>query len=930
MLKIQLFCVSIILLSAQTEYLQNINNIKIEWSNLGVPKDGSGYHNNIGFLYSYGFGLSGYVNNSLRVSWQFSSKTIKDFRPGKIDDVNSNSPIWVVHENDTFGSDAYREWSNAVKHGAKYVDIDKSGDYDPHIDHPQKLGTETFYMLVNDKVAPEKKSFNQKPLNVEVGITGFSSLVGGSVNDAVFVEYTITNKSDTLIKDMIFSSLLDPDVGDNYQDDMVGCDTVFITQNDIVDNLAFVYNESSQDGFTAGFDLLRGPILKGLQHDSVVIFNGNLGTQTLQGFKDTKINALINHGECDYKFFWRYTNLRFVMEGKNAAGNLHDPTLYGDGGLSSDNPRIRYPGNPVESTGWRMNHSEDLRVYISSEPFDLKLGKSNSVLLAWFAANGKDNLDAITKLRSTDIDISKYYKSNYDKQIISNEAPSIKSISDYSIQNNEYFQHKLVFAGTPHPKLTLVDEPDGMIITKNGYINWIPQNLDLGEFKIGVTAKNSEGEVTETLVLNVTEPNLSQGKLESGDVDLTYGYFPYTRYSGDKSKLFGKYEIRWVADSNDYEHRTVVVDDDTVFHGNAYINSKTGKPVYAIHTTGSKKQLITTQFEVWHLGKDDTDPIDDVQIWVANGYPLGYLGGYNLWALLDHINYPESIYHLDDIAKVFTGIREDLEEYSDFFSVNGRPDWLLRYHFKDENYPDGAPDKVGNKSVISFDNPYIFPIDEQHILTETPFSYKVYASSDTVMSYSLTQKPEGMTIDSLGYIYWTPQTGNIGSHTIEIEVSTPVRTTIKRFNLNVLKKLETGSNSDFTSLGVSSNGNRLNIALYTTEQVNQVYGEITDQNLAKELESEPILNDKKSFLFNYDAEQEGSLKFRTEIEDIHENIAHESLDIYSTVIDHQETQSKINSELILTIENDHSRMKHFFLPQKEITKLMLVIIMEIH
>ncbi|GAH43810.1 unnamed protein product, partial [marine sediment metagenome] len=84
-------------------------------------------------------------------------------------------------------------------------------------------------------------------------------------------------------------------------------------------------------------------------------------------------------------------------------------------------------------------------------------------------------------------------------------------------------------------------------------------------------------------------------------------------------------------------------------------------------------------------------------------------------------------------------------------------------------------------------------IDSDPILTATvgvEYTYDVDATDDDVLTYSLTEKPIGMTINpATGLIKWIPYKTQVGDNTVEVEVSDRLLSVIQRFNIAVAARI---------------------------------------------------------------------------------------------------------------------------------------------
>src|SRR5690606_6932698 len=111
------------LLQAQEAYRFFINNINLPVNNYGIladvniPPDGSlGKFNDIGFLFSGGFLISGYKGDSLWANGVVSTRHLLDYLPGPVgsDPSSAQNIIYVVSADDPPFGPSWQDWKNAV------------------------------------------------------------------------------------------------------------------------------------------------------------------------------------------------------------------------------------------------------------------------------------------------------------------------------------------------------------------------------------------------------------------------------------------------------------------------------------------------------------------------------------------------------------------------------------------------------------------------------------------------------------------------------------------------------------------------------------------------------------------------------------------------------------------------------------------------
>lgn len=122
---------------------------------------------------------------------------------------------------------------------APFVDVDFDGVYNPVLgDYPKIKGQQAIYFIRNsDRSANQMQTTN---INFEFhGIVyAFDCPEDSAINNTIFIDYTIYNRSTTDLTDCYFGQWVDFDLG-NSNDDFVGCDvargTFYVYNGDIND-----------------------------------------------------------------------------------------------------------------------------------------------------------------------------------------------------------------------------------------------------------------------------------------------------------------------------------------------------------------------------------------------------------------------------------------------------------------------------------------------------------------------------------------------------------------------------------------------------------------------------------------------------------------------------------------------------------------------
>jgi len=220
------------------------------------------------------------------------------------------------------------------------------------------------------------------PLGIEIQQKTFAFNRQGALGNTVFIEYTLINKGTQLLEDMYISQWSDPDLGGSpgFTDDLVGCDT-------LPDNtgkprsLGFVYNSNNNDGGygsnppALGFDFFKGPV-------------GDSGdTLGLSSF-----NKYIN-GTDPASTAETYNYMRGLLPDGSP---VIDP--------NGTETKYQVAGDPVSPgpLDWLDNNPADRRMMLSSGPFTMAPGDTQTIVVGIVIGQGNDRLSSISALRFND------------------------------------------------------------------------------------------------------------------------------------------------------------------------------------------------------------------------------------------------------------------------------------------------------------------------------------------------------------------------------------------------------------------------------------------------------------------------------------------------------------------------------------------------
>ncbi len=467
-------------------YRFNINNLNIPINRIGtiaavnIPPEGpGGRFGNGTFLFSAGFMISGFTNDTLWAFAQATASLIENMIPGTVES-GPNDPdavIYVVNrEDEPFGL-SWQDWKTAVdKFDADFydgngdgeynpIDLNGNGVWDPDEDAPDLLGDETAWCVYWDGQpgAQRLRFAGVDPQGIEIRQTMFAITRTSEEGNIIFLRYRISNSGllAESLDSVIFSVWADADLGIEFNDDLVGVD--------VERNAGFTYNGDDDDPQYGSqipsffIDFLSGPAAyipgetfidndgdgiytPGIDDplDTAYTFRGQLlGIKELPGAKNLDISSFVHYiqsdplrGDPNDEFEARNYGL-----GRLKLGELLDPCNDNEGGVfggvdcSTLDPLFWYSGDPVTNVGWINTGLNDQRQMTNVGPFTLRQDEEVEVLVAYVVGQGTDRLNSITVARN----ISDIAQSIYDLNfpiIVSVEDETQNLPTEFSLSQN--------------------------------------------------------------------------------------------------------------------------------------------------------------------------------------------------------------------------------------------------------------------------------------------------------------------------------------------------------------------------------------------------------------------------------------------------------------------------------------------------------------
>ncbi len=370
-------------------------------------------------LFGAGIWVGGKVNGELRVS---AGSYSQDFVPGAMVDTladDPGKPEYVVYKvvrysgdprdtthvertSDELAADPvldplhHHSWSEymagAVPHGAptRIHRLPDTATADPadsvDVVGPDVQGDQMLWSVYNDADATSHFAWGapSRPLGIEVQHTSFAFSRQGPLGNTIFLKFKIFNRSIHTIDSTFVSLWSDPDLGD-AGDDLVGCDTTL--------SLGFCYNASNSDKVygssppSPGFDFFLGPVNRatgdtlGLTSFDKYISGTDPGTP-----------------EAAYNY----------MQGLQSDGApVVDPT-------TGQQTHFFHSGDPVTGRGWLDSQPSDRRMLLTSGPFSMAPGDSQTVVAGLILGQGNDRLSSVSALKFFDITAQDAFDRGFD------------------------------------------------------------------------------------------------------------------------------------------------------------------------------------------------------------------------------------------------------------------------------------------------------------------------------------------------------------------------------------------------------------------------------------------------------------------------------------------------------------------------------------
>ena len=266
---------------------------------------------------------------------------------------------------------------------APFVDVNGDGIYDPILgDYPDIKGDQALWWVFSDN-GPTHNNTNGNKLGIEVHAMSYAWNRGTYIDNSIFYEYDLLNKSTNNYNNFRLALWSDADLG-YYYDDFIGFDSTR--------RMAIEYNGTQDDGAGAGHPANS----YGLNPPQVGYSFAYTPGDGLTSFEPAGSFTTYNN---DFSAIGipnidsnSYNYMHSKLEnGKSIAWNRRLGTAPCGGFDSTADLKYLYPDDPSNPTGWSEcncgNLPGDRRFILSTNDFTLNIGEQKKVVIVQSVAD---------------------------------------------------------------------------------------------------------------------------------------------------------------------------------------------------------------------------------------------------------------------------------------------------------------------------------------------------------------------------------------------------------------------------------------------------------------------------------------------------------------------------------------------------------------
>ena len=248
---------------------------------------------------------------------------------------------------------------------APFKDVNGDGLYNPEDgDYPDVPGDQNVWWVFSDN-GPVHSQTNGQPLKVEVHALALAFKRWSELDNIVFFQYDVVNKSANTYKNFRLGQFADMDLG-APGDDYIGCDTAR--------GLGIVYNGGASDAIYGNNMPLAGMVVR-MHSPSTPL--GGMGNFIYFNNDASATGQPVTPVEYD-----NYLRSKF-KDGIHIVSDFAGPGVPSSGHGSGDPVNFVFSGNPADHTSWSEcnsgNTPGDRKIVMSTPDFQFNAGETISM-----------------------------------------------------------------------------------------------------------------------------------------------------------------------------------------------------------------------------------------------------------------------------------------------------------------------------------------------------------------------------------------------------------------------------------------------------------------------------------------------------------------------------------------------------------------------
>ncbi len=288
--------------------------------------------------------------------------------PGKVNahaEGNGGAPLMITNEM------------------APFVDLNYNGIYEPLLgEYPDIKGDQALWWVFSDN-GPTHNMTNAKPLGVEIHAMSYAYSRGTLIDNVVYYEYTMVNKSANNYTNMRAAQWDDIDLGYAF-DDYIGFDSTW--------RMGICYSGTGCDGCSGGMPSNAYGFNPPQSAITMIVQPGDTGTSYKPAGSFIFYEFFVPNPTGIFNDTFYNNSMRAILsDGKPIASHFTSGTLPCGGYDSTSTTNYFYPGDPSDSNQWsecrcHLNPG-DRRFVLASNDFTLNAGSSQKIVFAQLVAD---------------------------------------------------------------------------------------------------------------------------------------------------------------------------------------------------------------------------------------------------------------------------------------------------------------------------------------------------------------------------------------------------------------------------------------------------------------------------------------------------------------------------------------------------------------